>query len=92
MFLVINISNKKISRKLLGSLQTCLNRVFDSKFVTVWLDSLYRVHAEFFLSEFFRVGVFLSLSETDILLDNVRELYTHNVQGNPDYWVTCYLT
>ena len=83
LFVVINISNKKMSSKLLGSLQTRLNRVFDSKFVTVWLDSLYRVPAEFLLESF------LSPSETDILLSNVRELHTHNFPENPNYWVTC---
>ena len=72
-----------MSGKLLGSLQTRLNRVFGSKFSTAWLDKLHRVHVEF------ESNLFLSDSEIDILKSNVREILHYNHCLNMKYSVTC---
>ena len=74
---------KIMSGKLLSSLQTRLNRVFESKFNTVWLDIVQRVHAEF------ESNLFLSDYETGILKSNVQKVLHYNHCLHKNYWVTC---
>ena len=64
-------------------LQTPLIGVFESKFNTVWLDTIQRVHAEF------DSNLFLSISEINILKSNVREILHYNHRSNKNYWITC---